>query len=185
MESVATKREASDKPLPSSPSLPPPATGNGSTILVAPINESPVPSYFQLPPDLERPRVNHPELSQSNHSHSRRRPSSSHDGHPNERSPLMGRRTSSAMRDAYFDVYMHHHDHAHSEGHCPEIDEGRKDKAIQLLGVCVRQLSSSPSPGRRAVILRLLTGPGTSTWYHDTLFCNRNDLGGYLRSSFW
>ncbi|KAG8942349.1 hypothetical protein FRC04_003801 [Tulasnella sp. 424] len=140
VESVATKREASDKPLPSSPSLPPPAMGNGSTILVAPINESPVPSYFQLPPDLERPRVNHPELSQSNHSHSRRRPSSSHDGHPNERSPLMGRRTSSAMRDAYFDVYMHHHDHAHSEGHCPEIDEGRKDKAIQLLGVCVLQL---------------------------------------------
>ncbi|KAG9047129.1 hypothetical protein FS837_002960 [Tulasnella sp. UAMH 9824] len=135
VESVAARREASDKAPPCPTSHPPPSIANGNSIIVAAIHESPVPTYPHLP-DVERPSIDHPELSRSGRSHPRR-PSSSLDGHPNERSPLMGRRRSSAMRDAYFDVYMHHHDHAHSEGHCPENDEERKDKAIQLLGVCL------------------------------------------------
>ncbi|KAG9019251.1 hypothetical protein FRB90_004813 [Tulasnella sp. 427] len=140
VESIAAKREADDKPIGSPPPLSSPVAPHGNTILAAPINQSPIPSYSPLPPDLERPSGNPRRNSRSSHPHHTRH-SLSHDGHPpDERSPLMARRTSSAMRDAYFDVYMHHHDHAHSEGHCPESDEGRKDKAIQLLGVCVLQL---------------------------------------------
>ncbi|KAG8855402.1 hypothetical protein FRB96_007060 [Tulasnella sp. 330] len=53
-----------------------------------------------------------------------------------ETSPLLARQGS--RRDAYFDVYMHHHDHAHQEGQC--IEKERRDKLVQLLGVLVLQL---------------------------------------------
>ncbi|KAG8898999.1 hypothetical protein FRB99_006999, partial [Tulasnella sp. 403] len=53
-----------------------------------------------------------------------------------ERSTLLPRRAS--QRDAYFDVYLHHHDHSHPGGHCD--DEQRKDPFIQLLGALVLQI---------------------------------------------
>lgn len=52
----------------------------------------------------------------------------------NEHSPLLSRREAGG-RDEYFDVYMHHHDHGHQEGHCLETE--RRDKMVQLLGVLV------------------------------------------------
>lgn len=59
-----------------------------------------------------------------------------HYSHSTEITPLMTRRNS--QRDAYFDVFMHHHDHSHAAGHCDEEEvEETKDKAVQLLGVLV------------------------------------------------